>query len=81
MIDIRVCCETVFSSNIKSYTNKVLTTSLPKHELNKDDSNGHARLDGDKPMKHHFRTKTVFFLRKEHNDPVPDSQPYKHAFR
>ena len=39
--DQRVCCETVSSSNVRSYTHKVSPIRLLKHELN----NRHNRAD------------------------------------
>lgn len=36
-------------SNTRSYTHKVSPIELPKHEPNKDDTNGHAKLDRKDP--------------------------------
>lgn len=35
-------------SNIRSYTYQVSLTCLPEHKLNRDDSNRHAKADGEK---------------------------------
>lgn len=41
-----VYCEVIFPSNVVNYTSKVSPTWLPKHEMNKDDANGHTNWMG-----------------------------------
>jgi hypothetical protein len=38
-------------SKIRSYTHKVSPTWLPTHELNKNDTNTHAEVDGENPSR------------------------------
>lgn len=38
-------------SNVRSYTLKVSSTGLPKHELNKNGINGHAKVDRKEAMR------------------------------
>jgi hypothetical protein len=40
-----VCYEPVSYINITSYIHKVLAIWLPKHELNEDGTNWHAKVD------------------------------------
>lgn len=41
-----VCCKTLSPSNVRSYTCKVSPTWQPNYELNKDDTNRHAKVIG-----------------------------------
>jgi len=43
--DQGVCSEILSPRNVRSYTHKVSPTWLPKHELNREDSNKHANVD------------------------------------
>lgn len=47
---ITVFCEIVSPRNVRSYTYKVSPILLLKHELKKNDTNGHARLGGEKSL-------------------------------
>lgn len=70
----------VSPSKIRSYSHKASPTYLPKHELNKDDTKGHAKLDGEKSVGSHsypqknvgnYRkpiTREVVFLREKHTN-------------
>lgn len=44
--------EIVSASNIRSYTYKVSATWPPKSEQNKDNGNGHTKVDSREPMRH-----------------------------
>lgn len=46
----RVCCETVSSGNMRSYTHKVSTTCPPKCEPNMDVTNKPVKLCGERPQ-------------------------------
>lgn len=45
----RLCSKIVPPCDVRSYTHKVLPTRMSKHELNKGNSNGHAKVDTEKP--------------------------------
>lgn len=47
---IHLYYEIVSPSNIRTYTQKVSSIWLPKHELKKEDTNEHTKLGGEKPM-------------------------------
>ena len=38
-------CEMVSPTNVRSYTHKVFPTWLPNHDLSRDDTNGHAKVN------------------------------------
>jgi hypothetical protein len=46
----------VTSSNVRSQTHKVSLKRLPKHELSKDNSNGHAKTGRRQTMKPPYHT-------------------------
>lgn len=46
-----VCCEIVFPRNVTSYTHKVSPTWLSKHELNKDNTDRHAKVYERQPIR------------------------------
>ena len=47
-----VYCDTMSLWNIRCYINKFPPTWLPRCALNKDDTNGHAKVDRGKSMTH-----------------------------
>lgn len=55
--DKGICWCIMSPSNIISYTHKVSLTWLPKCELNKNDTNRQAKLDGEKPTTPQHYTK------------------------
>ena len=78
--------------HIRSYTQKVSPTWMPKCELSEDKTNEYGKLDGGKPMRPQPYTKDeklpwttsreVSFPRGEHNNwfTVSISQPQKHTY-
>ena len=55
--DQGVCCHTVSSMNIKSYTHNISPTWLPKRGLRQDDINRHTNIDGEKATRPQIYTK------------------------
>jgi hypothetical protein len=53
---IRVGCESVSHSNVRSYVQSL--TWLPRHELNKDNTNRHPRVDERKSKRPQFYSKS-----------------------
>lgn len=53
----RFCCETVSLGNVRKYTHQVSPILLPKHELNRDNTNRYANTEGEKLTKpqHNYR--------------------------
>lgn len=41
-----LCYENIYYYNARSYHHKLSLTCLPKHELNQDDKNSPANVDG-----------------------------------
>lgn len=55
------------SFNVRSYTHKVSPPRLPEHELNKDNNERQARVDGGKSKMPHPYTKNCVQLRNDEN--------------
>ena len=52
------------SLSLRSFTCIISPMSLPKHEVNAEEANGHVKVDVEKPIKLHPYTKYYKQLRK-----------------
>ena len=59
----RLCSKIVPPCDVRSFTHKVLPVWMSKHELNKDNSNRHAKVDTEKPTMPQPYTMSVRQLR------------------
>lgn len=62
--DQGVCCEVLSPGNVRSYTNKVPPTWLPKHELDKANDSRHGKVDERKLRRPQPYKKKYRWLRK-----------------
>lgn len=49
--DQGIFCDAVSPSNVRNHIHKVSLAQTPKHKLNKEDTNGHAKVAREKPTR------------------------------
>ena len=65
IVEEKVCFEIVSPRNVRKYIHKVPPTWLPKHDLNKDNTNKHANVDSRELMRPQSHTQNSKQLRNE----------------
>lgn len=69
----------VFPHNIRTYIHKISATELPKYELINDDTNWHAKVDREKPIRPELYTKNYRQLRKARS--MRGRLPWRRAYQ